>query len=368
MSRFEFTLAGPADDAALRHRMAQDRMDGHVSVSFRREPCYFAGSQLQGETAQVIKCTDRSTGTLVGLGSRLTLHAFVNGTPERIGYLSDLRAAPAYRGGTLLARGYRFLRQLHEQDRVPFYYSLILEGNQTALRNLTEARAGLPHYRDLGKILSPAIHLDMTRRAVKETGLRFVQGHPDRLAEPMAFLRREYARKQFAPVYRARDFATPRLRDLQPGDITLALRGGRIVGTLAAWDQHRFRQTHIERYSTPLAIMRPGYNLLARVSPLKPLPAPGDRIPYFYLALVATEDNDPAIFSALLAHVYETRRRGPWHYCIAGLHESDPLAEVLPEYRRIESAGRLFGIHYPEDEPAFRALDSRAPYVEIGAV
>lgn len=368
MSRFEFALAGPGDDAALRRRMAEDRMDGHVSVSFRREPSYFAGSQLQGETAQVIKCTDRSNGTLVGLGSRLTLHAFVNGIPTRIGYLGDLRAAPAYRGGTLLARGYRFLRQLHEQDPVPFYYSLILEGNQTALSNLTGARAGLPHYRDMGKILSPAIHLDMARRAVRETGLRFVQGHADQLDEIMAFLRREYARKQLAPVYHASDFATPRLRDLQPGDITLALRGQRVVGTLAAWDQSRFRQTHIERYSTPLALMRPGYNLLARVSPLKPLPAPGDRIPYFYLAFVATEGNDPAIFRALLAQVYESRRRGPWHYCIGGLHESDPLAEVLTEYRRIESSSRLFVIHYPEDEPVFRALDSRPPYVEMGAV
>ncbi len=366
MSRFEFTLAGPPDDAALRRRMAEDRMDGHVSVSFRREPSYFAGCQLQGEAAQVIKCTDRVTGTLVGLGSRLTLQAFVNGVPARIGYLSDLRAAPAYRGGTLLARGYRFLRQLHEQDPTPLYYSIILEGNQAALRNLTGARAGLPHYRDLGRILSPAIHLDMARHTVRETGLRFVRGRPGQLTEIMAFLRREYARKQLAPVYQASDFATPRLRDLQPEDITLALRGERIVGTLAAWDQHRFRQTHIERYSAPLALMRPGYNLLARVTPLKPLPATGDRIPYFYLALAATEGNDPAIFRALLAQVYETRRRGPWNYCIAGLHESDPLAEVLTEYRRIESAGRLFVIHYPEDEPAFRALDSRPPYVEIG--
>ncbi len=366
MSRFEFTLAGPADDAALRRRMAEDRMDGHVSVSFRREPSYFAGCQLQGEATQVIKCTDRVTGELVGLGSRLTLQGFVNGNPERIGYLSDLRAAPAVRGGTLLARGYRFLRQLHEQDPIPFYYSIILEGNQAALGNLTGARAGLPHYRDLGRILSPAIHLDMARHRVRETGLRFVRGRQGQLPEIMAFLRREYARKQLAPVYHASDFGTPRLRDLQPEDITLALRGERIVGTLAAWDQHRFRQTHIERYSTPLALMRPGYNLLARVTPLKPLPATGERIPYFCLALAATERNDPAIFRALLAQVYESRRRGPWNYCIAGLHESDPLAEVLTEYRRIESAGRLFVIHYPEDEPAFRALDTRPPYVEIG--
>ena len=129
VSCYHFELADVSDDPELRKRMAQDRLQGHIAISFRREPRYFDGCKVQGESVQVVKCTDQATGRIVGLGSRLMSNAFINGRLQRLGYLADLRTDPAYRGGTLLARGYRFLRELHETDPVPLYYSVILEGN-----------------------------------------------------------------------------------------------------------------------------------------------------------------------------------------------------------------------------------------------
>ena len=54
MSRYRFEPAVEADDAALRARMASDWLRGDLSVSFRREPSYFAGCALQGEQVQVL--------------------------------------------------------------------------------------------------------------------------------------------------------------------------------------------------------------------------------------------------------------------------------------------------------------------------
>ena len=71
-SRYAFDLAGPADDAQLRARMAEDRMEGSIAISFRREPSYFAGCRVQGDATQVMKCVDTATGRIVGLGSRST--------------------------------------------------------------------------------------------------------------------------------------------------------------------------------------------------------------------------------------------------------------------------------------------------------
>ena len=105
MSRFEFSLAGPADDLQLRARMAADSMEGSITVSFRREPSYFAGCRLQGDATQVVKCVDTIAGRIVGLGSRSTALAFVGGQRVRIGYLSDLRLTPELRRGLLVARG-----------------------------------------------------------------------------------------------------------------------------------------------------------------------------------------------------------------------------------------------------------------------
>ena len=368
MSRFDFALATPEDDAQLRQRMAEDWMEGNISVSFRREPNYFDGCKVQGESVQVIKCTERQTGRIIGLGSRLINRAFINGELRQLGYLADLRAHPDYRQGTLLARGYRFLRQLHEANPVPLYYSMILEGNATTLQNLIGGRAGLPHYQDMGLILTPAIHLDWPKPEIKVPGVRFECAKPEQLPEILSFVQTWQSKKQLAPYYRLDDFSGSRLTGLKAKDFYLAIRGNQLVGTVAAWDQRAFRQTHVERYSSQLARFRPFYNLLAQLTPLKPLPAPGEVVPYFYLAFIAIENNNPEIFRGLLRALYRDRVQGSWHYFIAGLHENDPLAIVLKEYRRISAAGRLFVIYYTDDQAQFHQLDGRVPYVEMAAV
>ena len=366
--RYRFELATVADDAQLRARMAEDRMEGNIAISFRREPSYFAGGRVQGERTAVIKCVDSATGRIIGLGSRSTSMMYVNGRPERIGYLADLRAAPAHRRGTLLARGYRFLRHLHERDPVPFYVTVIYEGNTPAFDALIGGRAGLPVYRDAGRLLTPALHFDFPRRHLRVPGIEIARGHDALLPEIVAFLNTQQGRKQFAPIYRADDFGTGRFTHLHAKDFFLALAGGKIVGTLAAWDQSRFRQTHVERYSMPLRALRPIYNLAARLSPLKPLPEPGARIPYIVLACLAVENDDATVFRCLLRAAYNELRRGPWHYAIAGLHERDPLAPTLDEYRGIDAAGRLFTVHYPEAESRVSALEPRVPYIEAGCL
>lgn len=364
MSRYAFALAEPADDAELRARMAADWMEGDIGVSFRREPSYFAGCSLFGHRAQIIKCTDVDSGRIVGLGGRYRTLAFVDGQAREIGYLADLRGDASHRRGTLLARGYRFLRSLHEADPVPFYVSVVLEGNQAALGSLVGARAGLPTYTAAGRMLTPAVHLDLPRRPLHVDGVTFARGDPSQATEILDFINGRMAQRQFAPVLRGCDFAPGgRMQTLRYEDFFVARRAGRVVATLAAWDQAALRQTHIERYSPRLRAVRPFHNAAAAVTPLKPLPPVGARVPYLYLCFVAAEGDDPALFAALLRFAYNILRKGQWHYAIVGLHETHPLAAVLADYRSIEAAGHLFTVHYPQDGVA--PPDSRAPHLEM---
>jgi hypothetical protein len=348
--------------------MAADVMQGVIAVSFRREPSYFAGCRLQGDATQVVKCTDRVTGRIVGLGSRSTSLAFVDGRAERIGYLSDLRLAPELRRGTLLARGYRVLRRMHAADPVRFYTTVIYEGNVPAERALVGGRGGLPVYVNWGRLLTPALRLDFPARRERVSGVTLERGSAGRLQEIVAFLNRERMAKQFAPVLDEAQFTGTRLCGLRPESFFLALRRGRIVGTLAAWDQTSLRQTHVERYPRLLQLLRPAYNTLAALSPLKPLPAPGARIPYVYLACPAAEGNDVALFRFLLRAAHETLRRGPWSFAIAALHEADPLAQALGELRSIPAAGRLYVAHYPESPLAIDPPARRIPCLEGGCL
>lgn len=368
MTRFEIALAEPADDAQLRARMAQDWMPGTIAVSFRREPSFFVGCRLQGETTEVVKCTDTATGAIVGLGSRATAHAWVDGVARRIGYLCDLRLAPAFRGGPLLARGYRFFRALHERDPVPLYTTVIYEGNTQAAAMLTSERAGLPRYRDWGRLLTPAIRLDRTPRSTRVLNVEIERGRPERLARIVEFLNRCQRLKQFAPCYREADFGTGRFAGLRAQDFFLAVRRGRIVGSVAAWDQSALRQAHVERYAGIARWLVPAYNTLARFTPRKPLPPIGARIPMIYLACLALEDDDLATGRYLLAAALGELRSGPWHYAIAGVHESDPLAAVVAELKSIPAAGRLFVVHFPGEPLAIAPPGERTPYLEAGCL
>lgn len=368
MSMLNFSLATEADDAELRARMAEDWLPGDITVSFRREPCFFYGSYVQGKAAQIIKCIDLHSGRLVGLGSRIVSEVYINGEVQRTGYLADLRAHPDYRGGTALARGYRYLRQLHVEDPVPLYYSMILEGNHAARDTLTTARCELPYYRDMGRFLTPAVYLDLPKTKINIDGVTFRRAGINDLSDIFSFITRNACEKQLSPVIEIKDYNSDRLRGLNADDFYLAVVDGELIGVVAAWDQSTFRQTYVERYNTALGLMRPVYNSISKFTPLKPLPIPGSRVPYFYLAFVSIKNNDPDIFRGLLRYLYNDRRTGPWSYFIAGLHERDPLNHVLKEYRRIEVSGRLFLVHYPENQSDYEQLDNRIPYVEIAMI
>ena len=364
-TRYQFGIASTEDDAQLRACMAKNHMGEDISISFRREPSYFDACKIQGDNYQIIKCVDSKEDRIVGLGSRFILTANINGHARHVGYLADLRGEAGVRNGTLLARGYKYLHELHHQQPIDYYYSLVLSNNTYALKQLTSQRAGLPTYHSLGKILSPALHLDLPKAELKINGLEFSMATQAKLPEIFAFIQKQQSKKQFSPVYKLSDFGSGRLRGLSLEDIYVAYYRNNIVATIAAWDQYEFRQTHIEAYSNTMRLVKPFYNSMAKLTPLKPLPNKGDRVPHLYFSMVAVENNDCDIFSALLRHVYRARRTGSWHYAIIGLHEKDPLAECLQDYRSIAASGELFSVCFPNSHNKIQTLDQRIPYIEL---
>ncbi len=361
-----FSIANEDDNDALCERMQQDLLEGDITVSFRRNPSFFHASTVQGDTAQVMKCTDNNE--LIGLGSRILLNTYINGKTTRTGYLSDLRLKTEHRGGMILSRAYRFLKRCHDTDPVPLYYSMILKNSHKALLSLTRSRCNLPHYRDIGEFLTPAIYLDLPKSDITIANICCRVAEQNDMEDIFDFIKRASPEKQFTPALSINDFQTTRLRGLQASDFYIALEGDEIVAVIAAWDQTAFRQTYIEKYNLTLQLLRPFYNTLSSFTPLKPLPSTGSKVPYFYLAFIRIKKNRSDLFRCLLRHLYNDRRKGDWNYFIAGLHASDPLCDALTEYRRENISGNLFVVHYPENENDYNALDERIPYIEISMI
>ena len=328
-------------------------MRGRIELAFLREPDYFRAARIAGPVVQTVVA--RVDGKIAAAGTRALRSTRLNGERVTAGYLSDLRLLEEHRGGTILARGYRFLRELHGNDRARIYSTVIVEDNRTALRTVAANRADLPSYTDMGRILTPMIHL---RRPLEDLGGEIERGSRASLAAIVRKLNENSL--QFAPVWTEDDFLGGRLAGFRIEDFYVLRHCGRMAGVMGVWDQRAIRQTVVLAYHGGLRWLRPLVNRLGG----PPLPPPGKALPYFFVAFVSTDDVDA--FRVLLRRVYNdavgsgaARQRG-YSHLIAGLHERDPRARVLEEYRRTDFAGRLFAVTF--DGPP--ELDGRVPYME----
>jgi hypothetical protein len=370
MSRFRFELAGPSDDGDLRAILAQTPMAGHISVAFRREPDYFAGSVVDGRFRQVIVCRDSDSGRVIGFGTRSVMERWVNGKPVAIGYLGGLRVLADYRNQGLVARGYAFLRQLHRDGRTPLYLTTIAEGNAVALDVLTSGRAGLPRYHFAGQCHTLALP-PLRRLPALSTGLHVRQARREDEREIIAFLQRAGPRRQFFPFYQEGDlFAQGGIfKDLAPADVWLAWRGPDLVGVLGAWDQHAYKQSVVHAYSGLLGMLRPVHNAVAWMTGRPPLPPPGQPFRYRTAALVVTAGDDPDVFLALTERARHSLFGGPDGYLMLGLHEADPLWPVARSQRGAQRyTTRLYLACWEDGEALRGVLDGRAPYLELGCL
>jgi len=372
MSRFQFELATANDDQALRELLAATPMPGAVLVTLRREPSFFGAAAVDGRFRQVIIVRDRTTGRIIGLGSRSVRNVFMNGHARPVGYLSSLRIREPYRGTAVLARGYQFLRELHADGRAPLYLSTIAEGNRRAMRILTSRRAGLPSYHYLGKYYTLAIPLARSPRRATESDpaicVRSIRA--DNARELVAFLQSVGPRRQFFPEYTTDDFFTQQgtFRDLRPADVLVAYRRGEIVGTLAAWNQREFRQTVIEGYTGTLRLMRPLYNSWARLKERPRLPASGTALRSVMAAVPVVRNDNHEVFAALLRALIAGLAAKPHDCLLVGLHNTDPLFFIARRLSVHTYVTRLYLVCWDDGEAAWEALDSRPPYLELGTL
>ncbi|MBW3540600.1 MAG: hypothetical protein KY476_10030 [Planctomycetes bacterium] len=397
MSRYRFELAAEQDDAALRRVLADTPMDGRIAVSFRRDPSYFDAAVVHGRFSQTVVGRDTDTGRIVGFGVRSVREMFVNGKPLPIGYLSSLRILPPYRNLALVARGYAHFRQLHGDGRTRLYLTTIAEGNERALATLTSGRAGLPPYYPAGRFVTVAIPVAADRGRLAEAvgrargdwpgtegrrlvpsgrqhrrrdGICVLPASFDDLPAVLAFWASVGPLRQFFPRYGPADFFCPgaTFRDLQPHDVLIARRAGRIVGTLGVWNQNAFRQTVVERYSYPLRCVRPLYNAWAALRRRPPLPPAGAAFRSVTASLPVVADNAADVFETLLEHAIGRASQEASAHLLVGLHEDDPLLPIAARRAAARYVTRLYYVCWEDGEELRRQLDGRRPYLELGTL
>jgi hypothetical protein len=341
-------------------------LPGWVRLTFEREPGYFAGCALAGPFCQTL-CFRHHSGTLAAVACRSVRPLLVNGRPQPVGLLSHLRVDPRFVGRFLVQRGFSWLRELHQDGRTAGYLATITRDNPLARAILVRRPRGhMPEFRSLARLHCLALYCRRSRPRPLQ-GLEILPGSRVDLGEVARFLRRQGGRRQFFPLYSPEDLAGgPQTPGFQAEDLLVALRRGRVVGTLGLWDQSGLRQTVVQGYALP-PWLRALLSWTGRLGGAPPLPEPGQPLRQAYASFLCLEDDCPVLLGALLQRLLARAAGRGLHYLLLGLCEGDPL---LPAARRQPHAAyesHLYAVSWKEDRFCER-LDGRLPFVELACL
>ncbi len=360
---FVFREASAGEDEALRRLWRETPMAGSIALAFEREPSVFLAASLMGDLHQTLVALDEH-GHARASASRAELSAYVNGVPELLGYLSELRVHPSARQQRrLLLDGWAHLRELHRRAGVQLYVTTIFADNQLARRMLERNRPGWPVYLPRERLATLAA-LPRLVAAPLPQGIMVRQALPSDRAGLLECLARNHARYQFAPVWtEATLTGHPRSRGLDFSDFTIALRDQRVVGVLAIWDQQAFKQTIVHGYHGAMTALRHVWNMTTALSHWPRLPAPGQALSHAYLSHLAVDDDAAPVFLALCRHALSRRR--PFEYLTFTLSERHPLLAVAEAaFRHLRYDSILYAVHLGDGAREVARLDTRPAYLE----
>jgi hypothetical protein len=206
----------------------------------------------------------------------------------------------------------------------------ILGGNR-AMERRTTGRGGMPNFKRFATIRAFSIPL-LSPRAPMRTSLRVVPAAPSDIEEMMDLWQRVAPTRQLAPVFTAESFERwiANAPGLDISDYRLARdRVGRLVGFLAWWDEARFKQLRVLRYSPRLKAARAILNGLAGLTRGVRLPAVGEALRYRTALHVCVPGESPEVLRALIQSSYAELRGARYAFATIGLDVRDPLCAAL---------------------------------------
>lgn len=354
-----FRRAASQDDAALRAMLRENAMDSWVAMSLEREPSYFGGDNLMGESGAVIAHRADAPEHIVGMYNYALLPVHVDGKPVQAAYLGGLRVQPSFRHKLgILKHGFASISHLGPECGV--WFTSVASENAAARRLLEKRLNGMPVYRPEGEVETLAIAV----RQACSSGL-LQPAVPADIPALAEFSNRRSSAYQFSPVLTEswlRGLGGE--KGLRLSDFWLLKNGREVCGCLAVWDQRAFKQTVARAYRFPLGLLRPAYNLWAGAAGRIQLPAPGRRLEQVFLSFVAFDDSvEHVVLDAVREGLAKVRDKNA-AAGVVGFSTRNPLLTKLKNtmpfntYRTCIETVTLLGQSMPE-------LDGRAPQPEV---
>ncbi|MDB6124412.1 MAG: hypothetical protein JWQ71_3405 [Pedosphaera sp.] len=366
-----FTRAEPQHDGEIRRLLREHPMPGDIALTLEREPDYFLGSRLPGVLEdQTIVALQREQVVCMG-GCSFREH-FVNGSVQRVGYLSGLRLDHSVQGRfDIVRRGYQFFADLTKDQPALFYFTSIATDNARSIRLLERRLPGMPDYRFLTEYETLLIPISckptalnkLAQRALQNLqnlGLRYACASQEQAGQLAGFLNECARGRQLAASWTEAELLQLADFGLPTTDFQMVLDGNKIVAATALWDQRLFKQTVIRSYSRRLSLFRPWFNAAARLLDKPMLPSPNYPLQHAFLSPFAVSQEHQGLARDLISLCLPIGATRGFHFLTLGFSHQDPVAKtVRAAFPCREYASRLYQVAWPQSGHSFESLDSR---------
>ncbi len=332
--RYSIAVATEDDDPFLRAIYESDAFEGGIGVQYLRGQNPLTSLAKDGERAIVLLLRDDKENCVVGMGACVIRRETHGGSTVRTAYLTGLKILPTYRKRMPhIPQIYRILHDLTEGD-VDRYTTTILEANTAAQKLLEKPRASMPRYTFRGVY---TVHCFAPVRPRLPQGCRLLRGLTD---EVRAFYAETLFQCDGAPDHID-------LPGLASGDFFALEQGGRIRAACAIWDQRAWKPYRISQYG---GLYRAASHLPLRAFGYPNLPKPGSFVDYASVALLRSENGDPAWARAVVDSA--TAARTEFGVFLLGFHESNPLNALFERRKSFPYRSRLYDVSWGEPFPA----------------
>ncbi|EEF61886.1 hypothetical protein [Pedosphaera parvula] len=358
-----FFLAAKSDDAEIRQLLRETAMNGEVQLSLEREPDFFEDIPYLGEQKTTVIA--REGNRLVCVGSCSIRSRFVNGKPQRVGYLTGLRLNAKSAGRfDVLRRGYRFFSELQKSEQADCYFTSIAEGNERAIQFLERGLPGMPVYKFLCGFATLLIPVPRGVKGQSKAnaksqfftggnGWQISPGQEQDVAELCAGLNSQAHDYQLSPCWTPDNIAALKHLGLGLKDFCIVRENQRMIACAAVWDQRSFKQTVVRGYSRRLAFIRPWINAAAFMAGRPGMPSVGLTLAHAPVCHLMVAEDQPAILVALIKELFLKAASKQIEFLTLGFAAGDPrLQTVLSNFPHHQYKSRLYTVRWPGTDRA----------------
>lgn len=319
-------FADESDNEGIKEIFESEGFNGGISVQYLRGDKPLASFEADGDYARIMVAIDNKEGRTAAVGGAVIRNEYVNGKPEKCGYLTGLKVHPDYRKRILfIAQAYKFLYENISDCR--YFYTTILDDNTPAISMLEKRRKNMPDYNYLGHYTTYCFHGGKKILAVEKNN---TDGFD-------ALFQTHFANLSFTPVnYKCNGFGQTVFYCIR--------KDGEIIACCYVGNQQAHKQYRMCSYSGVYKIIS---HLPTGLFGYPRFPKPDSNVNYGTVSFLYVKDNDKKLCSDFLRSV---AAETDYDLLIWGGFENNPLCRALDGMRTVHYGSRLYSVNWEQEE------------------